>query len=557
MCDLKVNQACVTVHSAYSLPLDLYAQTSECYGCTLQLVHHARRHSRNYSVVLGSIYETELQLRRHREPLPNCTFREHLGEHGSYLLRVSYEGHCDWQVIKEPVNIYNPLIVATAVVLFLILLWQAVACFKRLCSAFVSVSTVPSDSQQGILGTAVAVEDGQAIPTAAPKKRLRSLDTLRGLSLVLMVFVNYGGGKYWFFHHSPWNGITLADVVFPWFVWIMGVSLAMTIRSLLRKSVTRGAIFLQIVKRSIILFGLGIMTNTLSGNVDLNALRIPGVLQRLAFSYLVAATVHLLFAKPHEGQLVWAPVRDVLAYWPEWLLAIPILALHLALTFYLPVPNCPQGYLGPGGSHLNSSFENCTGGAAGFIDRSIFGNNHIYQTPDMRHVYGTHLPYDPEGTLGCLTSIFLVFLGLQAGKILLTFSEWKARVVRWCIWGLLCGVIAGVLTNFSKEEGWIPINKNLWSVSFVLSTASTAFFLLAVLYYLVDVCGWWSGAPLIYPGMNSLAVYVGHEILHGVFPWAWQCPESHWCYLFMNLWGTALWVVFAWLMFCRKLFISA
>ncbi|XP_075736997.1 heparan-alpha-glucosaminide N-acetyltransferase isoform X4 [Rhipicephalus microplus] len=521
MCDLKVNQACVTVHSAYSLPLDLYAQTSECYGCTLQLVHHARRHSRNYSVVLGSIYETELQLRRHREPLPNCTFREHLGEHGSYLLRVSYEGHCDWQVIKEPVNIYNPLIVATAVVLFLILLWQAVACFKRLCSAFVSVNTVPSDSQQGILGTAVAVEDGQAIPTAAPKKRLRSLDTLRG------------------------------------FVWIMGVSLAMTIRSLLRKSVTRGAIFLQIVKRSIILFGLGIMTNTLSGNVDLNALRIPGVLQRLAFSYLVAATVHLLFAKPHEGQLVWAPVRDVLAYWPEWLLAIPILALHLALTFYLPVPNCPQGYLGPGGLHLNSSFENCTGGAAGFIDRSIFGNNHIYQTPDMRHVYGTHLPYDPEGTLGCLTSIFLVFLGLQAGKILLTFSEWKARVVRWCIWGLLCGVIAGVLTNFSKEEGWIPINKNLWSVSFVLSTASTAFFLLAVLYYLVDVCGWWSGAPLIYPGMNSLAVYVGHEILHGVFPWAWQCPESHWCYLFMNLWGTALWVVFAWLMFCRKLFISA
>ncbi|XP_070384595.1 heparan-alpha-glucosaminide N-acetyltransferase isoform X2 [Dermacentor albipictus] len=597
MCDkLKVNQACVTVHSAYLYPLDLYAQTSECYGvqfwpfvviccartasgpacfacnalprfqggfgffsCTLQLVrrvHHQSRH--NFSVVLGSIYETEIQLRRHLDenPLPNCTYHKYLGEHGSHLLRVSPDGHCDWQVVEEPVNVYNPLIVMAAVLLFLVLLWQAVACFKRLCSA-VPLGAVPSDSQQGILGTAVTVEGGQAVSTAPPKKRLNSLDAFRGFSLMLMVFVNYGGGKYWFFHHSPWNGITFADLVFPWFVWIMGVSLAMTIRSLLRKSVTRGRIFLQIVKRTLILFGLGIVTNTLSGDVDINMLRIPGVLQRLAFSYLVAATIHLLFAKPHEGLLVWAPMRDVLAYWPEWLFAIPILVLHLALTFFWPVPNCPQGYLGPGGLHQNGSFENCTGGAAGFIDRTIFGKQHLYQTPDVRHIYDTHLPYDPEGTLGCLTSIFLVFLGLQAGKILLTFPDWKPRVVRWCCWGLLCGIVAGVLCKFSKEDGWIPVNKNLWSVSFILFTASTAFFLLAILYYLIDVCGWWSGAPLVYPGMNSLAVYMGHEIMHGVFPWAWQCRESHWCYLFMNFWGTALWVVFAWLMFRRKLFISA
>ncbi|XP_070384596.1 heparan-alpha-glucosaminide N-acetyltransferase isoform X3 [Dermacentor albipictus] len=562
MCDkLKVNQACVTVHSAYLYPLDLYAQTSECYGvqfwpfvviccartasgpacfacnalprfqggfgffsCTLQLVrrvHHQSRH--NFSVVLGSIYETEIQLRRHLDenPLPNCTYHKYLGEHGSHLLRVSPDGHCDWQVVEEPVNVYNPLIVMAAVLLFLVLLWQAVACFKsRLCSA-VPLGAVPSDSQQGILGTAVTVEGGQAVSTAPPKKRLNSLDAFRG------------------------------------FVWIMGVSLAMTIRSLLRKSVTRGRIFLQIVKRTLILFGLGIVTNTLSGDVDINMLRIPGVLQRLAFSYLVAATIHLLFAKPHEGLLVWAPMRDVLAYWPEWLFAIPILVLHLALTFFWPVPNCPQGYLGPGGLHQNGSFENCTGGAAGFIDRTIFGKQHLYQTPDVRHIYDTHLPYDPEGTLGCLTSIFLVFLGLQAGKILLTFPDWKPRVVRWCCWGLLCGIVAGVLCKFSKEDGWIPVNKNLWSVSFILFTASTAFFLLAILYYLIDVCGWWSGAPLVYPGMNSLAVYMGHEIMHGVFPWAWQCRESHWCYLFMNFWGTALWVVFAWLMFRRKLFISA
>lgn len=562
MCDqLQVNQACLTVQSAYPQRLDVYAKTSECYGCSLQPVPRSRHRSHhNFSIVLGSVYPTELQLRldHNEEPLADCTYHRHLGEHGSYLLNVSHEGQCSWQVTEEPVNIYYPLIAAAAVLLFLALLWKVVACVKRLGSAFNQPSDSPSDSQQGILGTAVTVEDGQvAVRAAPPKKRLHSLDAFRGLSLMLMVFVNYGGGKYWFFHHTPWNGLTPADLVFPWFVWIMGVSMAMTIRSLLRKSVTRCHILFRIVKRTLILFGLGIMTNTLFGANNLSTLRIPGVLQRLAFSYLVASTIHLLFAKPHEGHLVWAPMRDVLAYWPEWLLAIPILGLHLALTFFLPVPHCPRGYLGPGGWHLNSSFTNCTGGAAGYIDRTIFGNKHIYQTPDMRHVYHTHQPYDPEGTLGCLTSIFLVFLGLQAGKILLTFPEWKPRIIRWCCWGLACGVVAGMLCKFSKEEGWIPVNKNLWSVSFILSTASTAFFLLAVLYYLIDVRGWWSGAPITYPGMNSLAVYVGHEVMHGTFPWAWECPESHWCYLLMNLWGTALWVVFAWLMFRRGLFISA
>lgn len=557
MCDeLKINEACVTVNFADDGPLDLYAQTSECYGCALQLVGRAHK-GKNLSVALSTIHETTLELRRHGIVLPNCTYRKYLGEQGSYLLHVSPGGHCGWQVAEEPTNVDNPLFAAAGVLLFLILLWNVIPWIKRLTWAVNQLGSSPSDSQQGMLGTSLEVESGQTRPVVPAKKRLRSLDAFRGLSLVLMVFVNYGGGKYWFFHHTPWNGISIADLVFPWFVWIMGVSMAMALRSLLRKSVTRGRIFMRIVKRTLMLFGIGIMLNTLCWNNDLSKLRIPGVLQRLALSYMVGSTLHLLFAKPREGQLVWSPLRDVLAYWPEWLLMIPMLVAHLALTFLLPVPGCPRGYLGPGGLHLNGSFANCTGGAAGFIDRTIFGSQHIYQTPDMRHVYKTHLPYDPEGAVGCFTSIFLVFLGLQAGKILLTFTEWKSRVVRWCCWGVLCGVVAGVLCKFSKEDGWIPVNKNLWSVSFILSTASTAFFLLAIMYYLIDVREWWSGKPLTYPGMNSLVVYIGHELVHGSFPFSWQCPvESHWCYLFMNLWGTALWVLFTWRMYLRELFIS-
>ena len=105
------------------------------------------------------------------------------------------------------------------------------------------------------------------------KQRLKSLDTFRGLvlicyiplflfsslSLVIMIFVNYGGGGYWFFAHSKWNGITVADLVFPWFVWIMGVSVVFSFRG--RRSDTVLARLYQIIRRSVILMGLGLFLN--------------------------------------------------------------------------------------------------------------------------------------------------------------------------------------------------------------------------------------------------------------------------------------------------------
>ena len=95
--------------------------------------------------------------------------------------------------------------------------------------------------------------------------------------------------------------------------------------------------------------------------------------------------------------------------------------------------------------------------------------------------------YDPEGLLGCLTSVFLCWLGVAAGKILLVHKDWKARVKRWLIWALVTGSLAGGLSGFSLNDGLIPINKNLWSISFVMATGSMAFFLLSLMYILIDV----------------------------------------------------------------------
>jgi heparan-alpha-glucosaminide N-acetyltransferase len=115
------------------------------------------------------------------------------------------------------------------------------------------------------------------------------------------------------------------------------------------------------------------------------------------------------------------------------------------------------------------------------IDIAIFGRKHIYTHPSAKPIYDTTEPYDPEGSLGSLTSVFIVFLGVQCGYTLLTFNDWKPRVKRWLSWAVVLGSIAGALCGFSKNDGIIPINKNLWSLSFVIGMAAMAFFLLTIM----------------------------------------------------------------------------
>ena len=117
-----------------------------------------------------------------------------------------------------------------------------------------------------------------------------------------------------------------------------------------------------------------------------------------------------------------------------------------------------------------------------------------------------------------MLAVFQVFLGLQAGMIVMVFTDWKSRSVRWLSWCILTGAVGALLCLGTKEEGWIPVNKNLWSLSFVLVTSCFAFFLLTVCLILVDVLKWWNGAPFFYPGMNSILMYVGHQWTYNLFP---------------------------------------
>lgn len=552
---LKFNEACLTIQSTASRALQLWTQSSECEGCP-GLFQREISPRNNLTLKVNTSAETNLTFIEDTSADMFCSQMYNFEEFGNYLMVVEENKEeserCLIMTIEEPSNSCIPIVAAVVVYLGLALIWivgkylyRQEICLNLLGKKKVlEICTIEKENSQ------------QAVPPQ--RKRLRSLDTFRGIALVVMIFVNYGGGKYWFFEHVPWNGLYLADLVFPWFIWTMGVSMAFSTRSLLRKSVPRWKILKKILKRSCILFALGIILNTYGGYNNLQKIRIPGVLQRFGISYFVVASVHMLFAKPNDihQKTKLASVRDILSYWLEWLIMLCILLTHILLTFFLEVPGCPKGYLGPGGIHNGGAYFNCTGGAAGYIDRIILGEAHIYQHPTIKGIYLTELPYDPEGILGFLTSIFLVFLGLQAGKILLIYQEWKSRLVRWFIWGTVIGLIAIILSKATKNDGWIPINKNLWSVSFIFATGAMCFFFLSILYYVIDVKKWWTGAPFFFSGMNSILLYVGHSLTGELFPWTWHVGQTHWDHLAVDLWGTTLWVIISIWLYYEKFFLA-
>ena len=248
------------------------------------------------------------------------------------------------------------------------------------------VAEHPPDADGGVSSS---VRSNKGAKTSKPG-RLSSLDTFRGLSLTLMIFVNYGGGGYWYLDHAPWNGLTVADLLFPWFMWIMGVSMALSFSHLLRwededeeeggageqgRAAGLREIWLRVCRRALILFLIGMF---LANGYEYTTWRVPGVLQYFAVSYFVtAAAVLLVF--PHTRRAlrrlslsadldgwervpitgnsrtdgscssVWDSVKQLFwrcrvltAYRYEWAIQLAILVVFLSVCLGVAAPGCPM-----------------------------------------------------------------------------------------------------------------------------------------------------------------------------------------------------------------------
>jgi len=568
---VHIDNACVVVHGGTNQHnYSVLTQISECYSCSFITSWASPADKDNLksnltaenSFQVNTRYFTSVQVHRNDEVAPLCSTDYKFDQYGLYNLSLD---NCGIKVEDRPSNAYIPLFWAFVVLCLLAglrLTFQALyktSAFRRFL-VWISLRTeIQNDLTSQFSDAAALLETADA--QTKRSRRLRSLDAFRGFSLSLMIFVNYGGGNYYFFNHSPWNGLTVADLLFPWFIWIMGVSLVISTQSQLRNSRPRSRIVRKVLIRSGLLVLLGIILNSDGGRNDLRRLRLPGVLQRFGVSYLVVGLAEATLTPrefPHpesRGNLGW--MLEITTSGWQWFLTFFAGGLHAAVTFLMPVPGCPKGYLGPGGLSENGTNFNCTGGAAMWVDYSVFGREHIYQTPTCNAVYRGTAPYDPEGLLGTLNSIVLVWLGVAAGRVLLVHSTWQGRIKRWLALSLLTGLIAGVLCGFSKNEGLIPVNKNLWSLSFILATASFAFLLLSLMYLLIDVFNFWSGSPFHFPGMNSILVYIGHEMVSGMLPWSWKpFSESHAELLAMNMWGAGLWILSSYVLFKKRVFFA-
>ena len=294
--------------------------------------------------------------------------------------------------------------------------------------------------------------------------RLLSVDVLRGLTVAAMVLVNNPGtwrAVYPPLRHATWHGWTATDVIFPFFVFIVGVAIPLALGPRLERD-GRAAVALKVVRRSIVIFGLGIVLNGFPWFVWAD-LRIPGVLQRIAVCYLVAAVVYLLTST--RGQAIIASGL-LLGYW-------------LVMTT-VPVPGYGAGDLSPEGN------------LAAYLDRAILGP-HIWQFAKV---------YDPEGILSSVPAVATALLGVLTGTWLRSGRR-SDSIAAWLALAGIAGIAVGELWGW-----WFPINKSLWTSSYVMLTAGIALVGLAGCYWLIEVRerrGW--AIPFAVLGVNALVLF--------------------------------------------------
>ncbi len=314
-------------------------------------------------------------------------------------------------------------------------------------------------------------------------QRLVSLDAFRGATIALMVLVNDPGdgrNAYGPLQHSEWHGWTITDVVFPSFLWIAGVAMALSFAKRLAEGTSRAQILTQALRRAAILYALGLFLYAFPA-FDFSTLRVLGVLQRIAICYAVATAIYLTCGV--RGQILWI-VSLLTGYW---------LIMKL-----IPVP----GY-GPGNLDVGRNLAN-------YVDSIVLGH----------HNYRHTKTWDPEGIVSTLPAIATALFGVLAGHLIRLKRDLAERTT----WLFLAGnalIALGLICDL-----WLPINKKLWTSSFAIFMAGLDFVILAGFLWLVDGRGYKRAVrPLVIMGMNAIAVYMASELLAEILgSLGWHSP---------------------------------
>jgi predicted acyltransferase len=301
-----------------------------------------------------------------------------------------------------------------------------------------------------------------------------SLDLFRGATIAGMILVNNAGDEshsYWPLRHAQWNGWTPTDLVFPFFLFIVGLAMSFSFSSRLKRGESRQKLLGHVLWRGLLLFALGMLLNGFPNQYHLASWRVYGVLQRIAICYVISAVLAL-----------WAN-------WRRWILTIVVcLVGYWILMRFVPVP-------GFGVPTRDFPLLDPDRNLVAWLDRQLLAG-HLYE--------GTR---DPEGLLSTIPALATSLLGLLTGQWLRSARSAKSKAVGMALFGLT-GVLAGKVLNLG-----FPINKKLWTSSYVIFTAGLAALFLALFYWIADIKQWrgpWT-KPLLVFGMNAIAAFALSE----------------------------------------------
>ena len=307
-----------------------------------------------------------------------------------------------------------------------------------------------------------------------------SLDVFRGITIAAMILVNDPGSWshiYAPLEHAEWNGWTPTDLIFPFFLFIVGVSMTLSFSSRAAHGLTRTSLALHVVRRSALIFAIGLFLNGFP-YFDLHTIRIPGVLQRIAVCYLAAGWLYLATCRRGSAADGKVCIRGKVGVTAA--VAVVLLVGYWALMTFVPVPGYGAGHLGKDDN------------LGAYIDRALMGG----------HLWSESKTWDPEGLLSTLPAIATTLIGVLAGEWLRSERQSARKAL-----GL---VIAGAASMLAGQllHPYFPINKNLWTSTYVLFTSGFGMLLLTLSYWVVDLRGWrkWA-APFLVFGMNAILAY--------------------------------------------------
>ena len=377
------------------------------------------------------------------------------------------------------------------------------------------------------------------------QKRLVSLDVFRGITIAGMILVNNPGDWdhiYSSLDHAEWHGVTPTDLIFPFFLFIVGVAITLSLSKRKERGDSSGKLYIQILRRSLMIFLFGMI---LAGfpYFNLSIIRIPGVLQRIAVVYCITS---FLFLKLNIRSMTYLSFIILFVYW--------------ALMTLIPVPGV--GY---------ASLEPATNLGA-WLDRTLL-SGHLWSAaidPSGKFPKGS---WDPEGILSTLPAISTGIFGVLTGHYLIKSKDDKTTQT---VKMFVIGNFALLISMF--WDMWFPINKKIWTSSYVVYCGGLALIFLAMCIYLIDIKGikWWTKPFLVY-GMNAITVYFlsgivarllniikltgtdGMEVslktyLYNILFASWISPINAslcWAIFYVLFWLGLMWILYA-----KKIFIK-